>query len=795
MFFLFLFLISSIPFCTGIAILGLFKNNNLSRVIFLFLLMGSFWQLNVTFLYTTDFLSNETAEFYFRLFRFGSIMVTPTVFHVGYTIVQGELSDDMKERWSHIMNRKTLLLIYAYSLFNYIIGWSDKGITSLELVSIGESEFYFPVYGELSWIFNSTIIFFILTIVICLFISKDVPNRSMRSFLLYFNIITFFSYVIGIFNIFPESRLYPSSITVLVFAISVLILLSKMHLQIVEEMNQKLYDQRQFLSNVIDLNPNFIYAHDQKGRYTLVNQSYAGIMGINKEDIIGKTDDEIYPIQQKAKENINREKCCDKRVIKEESITTISGEVLWVQTSKVPLKTPESQSIILAVSTDITERKQYEDEVKYQAYHDALTGLPNRRMFNEDLTTLLQQSKSENYQNAIMFLDLDRFKYINDTLGHDVGDLLLIEVSNHLERLVFEKHCEASKVYRLGGDEFTILLPNHDEKASEDFAKTLLDHFKTGFMIEGNEYFVTPSIGISLFPKDGDDAKTLIKHADTAMYYVKDRSKNNFKLFTKEMQHHFYRKMMIEKQLRKALEKDEFELYYQPIMNLKTNEIVAVESLLRWNNETLGQVPPDDFIPIAEETGMIIPIGKWVLETAIDQNIRWQKAGYNPFKISVNVSVMQLLDPLFVNMVKSAVENSELDPTHLVLEVTESIAMYEAGAMIEKLQALKNLGISLSMDDFGTGYSSLSYLKKYPLDSLKIDRSFVTDMMLNEDNKAIVKTIIAIAKQLDLKVTAEGIEGNGEYQFLAKINCDYGQGFGISRPLPASYFEEKWLKA
>ena len=252
--------------------------------------------------------------------------------------------------------------------------------------------------------------------------------------------------------------------------------------------------------------------------------------------------------------------------------------------------------------------------------------------------------------------------------------------------------------------------------------------------------------------------------------------------------------MMIEKQLRKALEKDEFELYYQPIMNLKTNEIVAVESLLRWNNETLGQVPPDDFIPIAEETGMIIPIGKWVLETAIDQNIRWQKAGYNPFKISVNVSVMQLLDPLFVNMVKNAVENSELDSTHLVLEVTESIAMYEAGAMIEKLQALKDLGISLSMDDFGTGYSSLSYLKKYPLDSLKIDRSFVTDMMLNEDNKAIVKTIIAIAKQLDLKVTAEGIEGNEEYQFLAKINCDYGQGYGISKPLPARDFEERFLK-
>ena len=230
-------------------------------------------------------------------------------------------------------------------------------------------------------------------------------------------------------------------------------------------------------------------------------------------------------------------------------------------------------------------------------------------------------------------------------------------------------------------------------------------------------------------------------------------------------------------------------------MNLKTNEIVAVESLLRWNNETLGQVPPDDFIPIAEETGMILPLVNGCWKQRPIKMFVGKKRDYNPFKISVNVSVMQLLDPLFVNMVKNTVENSELDPTHLVLEVTESIAMYEAGAMIEKLQALKDLGINLSMDDFGTGYSSLSYLKKYPLDSLKIDRSFVTDMMLNEDNKAIVKTIIAIAKQLDLKVTAEGIEGNEEYQFLAKINCDYGQGYGISKPLPAGDFEKKFLKS
>ncbi len=596
---------------------------------------------------------------------------------------------------------------------------------------------------------------------------------------------------------FPESRLYPSAITVLIFAISVLILLSKLHLQIVGEMNQKLYDQRQFLSDVINLNPNYIYAQDQHGRYTLVNQSYALIMGISSEEMIGKTDDDINLLQQNVRENSDREKWmlndCDKRLVKEESITAISGEVLWVQTSKIPITMDDSE-MVLAVSTDITERKQHEDEIKHQANHDALTGLPNRRMFNDDLTRLLQQSKSNKHQNTIMFIDLDRFKYINDTLGHDVGDLLLIEVSHRLENLLSRRSCNISGVYRLGGDEFTILLPCHDEKMSEAFAKEVLEVFKSGFVVEENEFFVTPSIGISIFPKDGEDAKTLIKHADTAMYFVKDKGKNNYKLFTKEMQYHFYRNMMIETQLRTALEQEEFELHYQPIMDLKTNEVIAVEALLRWENETLGRVSPDEFISVAEETGMIIPIGKWVLQRAIDQNVRWQKAGHKPIKISVNVSVKQLLDPMFVPIVRNTIENSELDAASLVLEVTESIAMYDADMMTKKLHALKNLGVSIAMDDFGTGYSSLSYLKKYPLDSLKIDKSFVIDMMLNKDNKAIVKTIITVAGQLDLKVTAEGIEGNEEYQFLSEINCDYGQGFGISKPLPAAQFEARWLK-
>lgn len=793
MFFLFLILLSCIPLCIGITILVLFKKNNLSKILFIFLLLASFWQLDVAFLHSYELFEEETIEFFFKLFRFGSIMITPTLFYVAYTIVQEMLADDLKKKWRFLVNRSTVLLFYAMTFLVYIIGWSDKGVSGLEVIQKGSTIFYFPVYGELSWFFHSNVLLFIFSMIICFLVSLHIQNKSMRSFLIYFNIFTSIAFTIGTLNMFPSTKLYPSSIAILVFAISLLILSIRMYLEIVNIMNTELSEQKNFLFQVIDLNPNYIYAQDEKGRYTLVNQSYAQLMGMRIQDMIGKTDCDIQQRTHVVKQNASTEngigKTTEKLFIKEEAVTVESGDEVWLQTVKIPIHINDSSSL-LAVSTDITERKRYEDEFKFQANHDILTGLPNRRMFNEDLINLLEKAKIEGTKNAILFLDLDRFKYINDTLGHDVGDLLLVEVTKRLELLLKKRHSKA-KVYRLGGDEFTILLPDQNEMGSETFAKELLDQFKDGFWVDGSEYITTPSIGISIFPNDGDDANTLIKHADTAMYYVKDRGKNNFQLFTSEMHQEFYRKMMIEKQLRTALDNEEFELYYQPIIDLKTNEIIGMESLIRWNNEILGPVAPDEFISIAEETGMIIPIGEWVLNTALAQNARWQNA-YRHLQVSVNVSVRQLLDPTFSDKVKNAIENNGLDAKYIVLEITESIAMY-GEAMIKKLAALKKLGIHLSMDDFGTGYSSFSYLNKYPLDSLKIDKSFVIGMHKDDENKAIIKTIIGIAKQLDLKVIAEGVEGQEEYQFLSENSCDYAQGYGISRPLPASVFEEEWL--
>lgn len=752
--------------------------------------MVSFWQLDVAFLYAYGLFTQETINFFFKLFRFGSILITPTIYHIGYIIVLEILPDDLKKTWGSIVNRTTVLIFYGLALLVYVVGWSPGGVSELQLIQVDSNIFYFPVYGNLSWVFYSNVLLFLVSVTSCLLISLKVQNKSVRSFLVYFNIFTSIGYIIGTLNMLPSTKLYPSSIALLVYAISILILSSRMHLDIVNNMNKKLYEQKKFLFQVIDLNPNYIYAQDKNGNYTLMNYSYAKLMGLNFRDINGNTENHKSLEKQHNNQSINEVKLPEKLIMKEESITAASGEEIWVQTVKIPINMNDSSGL-LAVSTDITERKHYEDEIKFQANHDALTGLPNRRMFNEDLTNLLEQAKNDGSQNAIMFIDLDRFKYINDTLGHDVGDLLLMEVSKRIEKLLKNRHHSAN-IYRLGGDEFTILLPQYNGTASEAFAKELLEQFKNGFLIDSNEYFISPSIGISIFPDDGDDANTLIKHADTAMYYVKEKGKNNYQLFTADMQQHFYKKMMIEKQLRTALEHEEFELHYQPIIDLTTNEIIGVESLLRWNNEILGQVSPDELISIAEETGMIIPIGQWVLKTAIQQNAQWQKEGFKPIKININVSVRQLLDSNFIESVKKEIENAAIDPTYIELEITESIAMY-ANSMIEKLYGLKELGIRLSMDDFGTGYSSLSYLNKYPLNSLKIDKSFVIGMNQDAENKAIIKTIIAIAQQLDLKVIAEGVEGKKESHFLKEIGCDYAQGYYFSRALSADNLKEKWF--
>ncbi|WP_052504493.1 putative bifunctional diguanylate cyclase/phosphodiesterase [Rossellomorea aquimaris] len=798
MFFIFSLLVALIPFSIGITVLLLFKKSKLSKVLFLFLLLASFWQVDVALLFAYGVLSQETIDLYFRLFRIGSILVSPTLYYVAYTIYQEEFPNFKRSKWRFVMNKYSVLFFYIWSFIVYLVGWSKHGIDKLILIKPkGSFEFYFPIYGELSWVFHTNVFLFGLSMILSFFISTRIHHSALRSFLFHFLLSTAVGYGIGILNMFPESRLLPSAISVMVFAISILILSNRMHVAIVRDMNKQLDEQRLFLRTVIDLNPNYIYAKDKDGRYSLVNGSYAGLYGLTKEEMIGKTDFDVQLDKEMANNTFHNDKAILSELkgvsIPEEEFINKDGNVMWLQTTKIPIVSGDD-TILLGVSTDITQRKRHEDELIHQANHDVLTGLPNRRLFNEDLTTVLMDHTTHNISAAIMLIDLDRFKYINDTLGHDFGDLLLIEVSRRLEKFLEINQLSNAKVYRQGGDEFTFLFPDFSRGKATETAKLLIEQFSEEFVIKGQEFYITPSIGISMYPEDGQDAKTLMKNADTAMYYVKDREKNSFQLFTKEMNQQFYRKMVIEKELRSALDKEEFHLVYQPFLNVKTGSICGMEALIRWKSKTLGNVSPVEFISIAEETGLIIPIGQWVIDHALKQIQQWKEAGYKELKVSVNISIRQLMDKSFVGKVEESIKKYNIKPAYIDFEVTESIAMCDQEVMISKLQELKGLGVSLSMDDFGTGYSSLSYLKKYPLDTLKIDRSFIRGITSHQDHQAIVKSTISMAKHLHLNVTAEGVESREEYHFLKSSNCDMVQGYGIGHPMPPEEFEKNVFK-
>jgi diguanylate cyclase (GGDEF)-like protein/PAS domain S-box-containing protein len=453
----------------------------------------------------------------------------------------------------------------------------------------------------------------------------------------------------------------------------------------------------------------------------------------------------------------------------------LDGHSIEVEISAMPIQYAGRRAIQI-VGRDITERKQAEKTIQKMAYYDALTGLPNRNMLKYQLNKFL--SKQENQMLAVLFLDLDRFKIINDTKGHSTGDLLLQKVAKRLKSAVPSD----GLVSRLGGDEFIILLPNIDKKKVTEVAKRILEEFHEPIEIEKQEFFVTPSIGISIYPTDGEDVETLIKYADTAMYLAKERGKNNFQFYRSNLDHLTSRKMELENGLRKALEQNQLMLYYQPQIELATGKIVGVEALIRWMHHDYGMISPAEFIPLAEETGLIVPLGKWVLIEACKQNKLWQNNGLQPVPIAVNISVRQIQDDQFVDFIMNTLDQFGLEPHYLELEITESIMQnIEKSTII--LNQLKDLGVKISIDDFGTGYSSLSYLKHLPINNLKIDKSFVDDIIHHSNQGAIVKTIIDMGHNLNFTVIAEGIEKEEQIKFLIENSCKIGQGYYFSKPL------------
>jgi len=463
-------------------------------------------------------------------------------------------------------------------------------------------------------------------------------------------------------------------------------------------------------------------------------------------------------------------------------IMTRSAEEIVV-TSQAELECGENGQAELLVGTllDVTGRIRAEEEIHHLANYDTLTGLPNRSLLHDRLQQAIVQAARVQGSVGVLFLDLDRFKGVNESLGHRAGDQLLYAVSERLRICVRESDTLA----RVGGDEFVVILTViSDEERISSAAGKILAVISEPFIIEGQELYLTASIGVAVYPTDGSDVQTLLKHADLAMYQAKDMDRNNFQFFSSELNVRVMERMLLESSLRRALERDEFQLFYQPQINVVTGSIVGFEALLRWHHPDLGLIMPDKFIPLAEETGLILTIGEWVIRAACRQGREWQDAGLQPVRIAVNLSGRQFRTKLD-QIVAAILLETGFHACWLELELTESILMRNAAENLELLQSLAEMGCSLSIDDFGTGYSSLAYLKHFPLGRLKIDRSFVRDIITNPDDMAIAKIIIDMAHTLKMDVTAEGVEVREQLELLKNYGCREMQGYFFSRPVPA----------
>jgi diguanylate cyclase (GGDEF)-like protein/PAS domain S-box-containing protein len=431
------------------------------------------------------------------------------------------------------------------------------------------------------------------------------------------------------------------------------------------------------------------------------------------------------------------------------------------------------------VISDITERKRAEQKIHRLAHYDPLTGLPNRALLNDRVLQALRPSKRSGKPLTLMFIDLDRFKTINDSLGHGIGDRLLSAVAERLTARVRDY----DTISRLGGDEFVLVLPEVDANMAAAKASAILEAFREPFCVDGHQLTVTPSIGIALHPDDAGDPETLIRNADAAMYHAKEKGRSTFQFFTAELNARAYERLTLENHLRTALDNGELTLVYQPLISLADETIKGAEALLRWNNSVLGEVPPDQFIPVAEQSGLIVEIGDWVIDSACLQLACWGEAGFDQLSVAVNVSAVQFWRGSLGRTVRRALERWEIEPRRLELELTESVVMQDAESARKVLADLKQLGVSLVIDDFGTGYSSLSYLKQFQIDLLKIDRSFVRDLAKNPEDAAIVSAILSMAYDLRIGVVAEGVETSSQLEFLHSRGCQFAQGFLFNRPL------------
>jgi diguanylate cyclase (GGDEF)-like protein/PAS domain S-box-containing protein len=470
----------------------------------------------------------------------------------------------------------------------------------------------------------------------------------------------------------------------------------------------------------------------------------------------------------------------------ESEVRRKSGEIIWISENARAVFDEQGKLVCYEGTVeDVTERKIYQARIEQQANFDTLTGLANRSLLHDRLQQAILAAASYGTRLAVVFVDLDRFKFINDSLGHHVGDELLRAMAERLKASVRD----SDTVARLGGDEFVLLINGQgDPDAVAVVLERMLSTISQPWTIPQGDFNVTCSIGVALYPDDGGNAETLLKHADSAMYRAKERGRNNFQFFTAELNALITERLELENNLRRALERQQFTLHFQARVDLLSQRIIGAEALIRWHVGANECIAPARFIPVAEEIGLIVPIGKWVLHAACAQNKAWQDAGLPPFVVSVNVSARQFRQDNLVQTIAETLQETGLAPQYLEIELTESAVMHDAEQFIAMLSELNDLGVQIALDDFGTGYSSLSYLKRFPVDRLKVDKSFVQDIATDADDATIVRTIIALGHNLGLKVVAEGVETEQQLDFLRANHCDELQGYYFCRPLPAEEF-------
>lgn len=561
-----------------------------------------------------------------------------------------------------------------------------------------------------------------------------------------------------------------------------------LEVQVIQKTDEKIVVQKR-LEVLLNAIPDLIWLKDPEGIYLFCNRAFERFFGEKEKDIVGKSDYDFvdYKLADFFRTNDIIAMDAGTSVSNEEELTfKEDGYSGLFETIKTPVFDNNDAIIgVLGIARDITKHRESEAKIEKLEYFDGLTGLPNKTLLNLRTAHDISIASRQREKLAILFLDFDHFKNINDTLGHAIGDELLVEVAKRLSGLVREE----DTVSRQGGDEFVIALPNVKVDGAAHVAKKLLQAIELPIIVKGHELVITASIGIAMYPDDGKDLDTLFKSADAAMYLAKQNGRNNYRFFTAEIQQRSSRILSLENALRYAYTRGELSLHYQPQIELESGKIVGIEALLRWTHPELGSISPGEFIPIAEESGQILLLGEWVLRTAAMRMKQWINMGFPPMSVAVNLSAVQFHHENLSNLVSTIIDEVQLPPWYLELELTESVAAQDPLKAIEIMNKLSQKGIRLSIDDFGTGYSSLSYLKRFKVYKLKIDQSFICDIGIDVEDKAIVQTIIALAKSLGLKTIAEGVETKEQLDFLRENGCDEVQGYYFSKPLSVDDFE------